>query len=264
MFKKTFDTVASGYDNPSVRFFLDSVPYLAHHLSLNGNEKVLDVATGTGNAALELARHLPRGWVHGIDFSKGMLARAEEKKEAQGLENVHFSEMDMQALQFPDGAFDVIVCCFGLFFVEEMALQLSHMVEKVRGGGKVAITSFCENLFSPQVKLFLDRIERYGAEVPPTTWTGADSPKKCRTLFQAAGLTNVTVFKEDLGYYLKDADQWWEILWNAGFRGLIEQLSEDRRERFKAEHLKEVDALVEASGLWLEVGVLYSIGLKSQ
>lgn len=262
MFKQTFDTVAAGYDNPAVRFFSDSVPYLADHLNLHGNEAILDVATGTGNAALELARHVPRGRVHGVDFSKGMLARAEDKRVAQSLENVRFSEMDMQDLQFPEGAFDLAVCCFGLFFVEEMAHQLAHMAEKVRPGGRVAITSFSENLFSPQAEWFLHRIEHYGVAVPPTTWKGTDSDEKCRALFQSAGMNDISVYEENLGYHLKGTDQWWEILWNAGFRGLIEQLPEDRKDRFKAEHLNEVETLADASGLWLEIRVLYTIGTK--
>lgn len=85
LYQKTFDTVAAGYDNPAMRFFVNSVPPLIDLLDLDGNEKILDVATGTGHAALELARHVPRGEVCGIDFSKGMLAKAEEKKEMSGL-----------------------------------------------------------------------------------------------------------------------------------------------------------------------------------
>jgi ubiquinone/menaquinone biosynthesis C-methylase UbiE len=73
MFKKTFDTVAHGYDNPEIWFFAESVPPLASYLNLAGNEHILDVATGTGNTALGPAGHVPDGHVHGIDFFNGML-----------------------------------------------------------------------------------------------------------------------------------------------------------------------------------------------
>ena len=147
IFKKTFDTVAQGYDNPVFRFFVESVPPLVDFLNLNGDETALDVATGTGNAALELAGHLPRGQVSGIDFSSGMLARAEEKREASGLDNVTFTEMDMQDLDFPDGHFDIVLCCFAILFVEDMVGQLRRMTDKAVPGGRVAITSFSESLF---------------------------------------------------------------------------------------------------------------------
>lgn len=263
MVQKTFDTVAQGYDNPAIRFFADSVPPLVDYLGLRGDECILDVATGTGNAALEFARHLPRGKVHGIDFSAGMLARAQEKKEASGLDHVTFTEMDMQALQFPDGFFDLVVCCFGVFFVEDLVEQLRHMAHKAAPGGRVAITSFSEGLFAPQAELFLNRIEAYGVEVPSTTWKATDTPEKCRALFRAAELSDIAVFRKDLGYYLQPADLWWEILWNAGYRGLIEQLPEDRKQVFKAEHLQEVNAVADASGLWLDIEVLYTIGTKA-
>jgi ubiquinone/menaquinone biosynthesis C-methylase UbiE len=260
LFIKTFDTVASGYDHPALPFFVESVPILMDALDLAGDETILDAATGTGNAALALAGHLPQGQVHGIDFSKGMLARAEEKKAALSLSNVRFSEMDMQAMEFSDGFFDAAVCCFGLFFVEAMIDQLRHMAGKVAPGGRVAITSFAEGFFSPQAELFLERIERYGVAPPPQTWKRLDHPDKCRSLFEAAGLADITVFEKDLGYCLPNSDQWWDVCWNAGFRGLIEQLPEDRKAAFKAEHLEEVGALADASGLRLDVKVLYTIG----
>jgi ubiquinone/menaquinone biosynthesis C-methylase UbiE len=263
LFIKTFDTVASGYDHPAIPFFVQSVPVLMDALDLAGDETILDAATGTGNAALALAGQVPHGQVHGIDFSKGMLARAEEKKAALDLSNVRFSEMDMQAIEFPDGFFDVAVCCFGLFFVEAMVDQLRHMAAKVATGGRVAITSFGEGFFSPQAELFLERIRRFGVAPPPQTWKRLDHPEKCRSLFEAADLADIAVFEKDLGYYLSNSDQWWDVCWNAGFRGLIEQLPEDRKAAFRAEHLEEVGALADESGLWLDVKVLYTIGVNA-
>jgi ubiquinone/menaquinone biosynthesis C-methylase UbiE len=262
LFRKTFDTVASGYDHPTIRFFVESVPFLIDALDLAGDESILDAATGTGNAALALAGHVPHGQVHGIDFSKGMLARAEEKKAELGLENVRFSEMDMQAIDFPEGFFDLAVCCFGLFFVENMIGQLRHMAEKVAPGGRVAVTSFGEEFFSPQADLFLERMAQYGVARPPATWKRTDHRKKCRSLFEAAGLVDVAVFEKDLGYYLPSTDQWWDVCWNAGYRGLIEQLPEDRKTVFRSEHLEEVGALADASGLWLNIKVIYTIGTR--
>ena len=49
---------------------------------------------------------------------------------------------------------------------------------------------------------------------------------------------------------------------NAGFRRLIGQLPLNDRERFKREHLKEIEALRTKDGIWLDVGVLYTVGTK--
>lgn len=56
LIRDTFDAVSSGYDNTALRFFSESAEHLASCLCLRGDEAVLDVATGTGNAAIALER----------------------------------------------------------------------------------------------------------------------------------------------------------------------------------------------------------------
>lgn len=262
MFKKTFDLVAPSYDSRTTCFFSESVTHLVPLLSLKGDENILDVATGTGNAALELSRMVPHGQVRGIDFSSGMLQKADEKKRAAGYHNVQFIEMDMQSIQFPEDYFDLAVCCYGIFFVEDMIGQIGHMANKVKSTGKVAITTFYQNLFSPQTDLFLNRIEQYGIEIPQLSWKRTNTKEKCLELFQEAGLVDITTYQQDVGYYLSPPEKWWDVLWNAGYRGLIEQLEEDELATFKKDHLKEVAALADSNGLWLEIGTLYTIGTK--
>lgn len=261
-YKKTFDVVAQGYDNEVLRFFTASLPHLITHLILNGDENILDVATGTGNAALKLARLVPHGQVRAIDFSTGMLKKAEEKRDAAGIDNVQFIEMDMQSIQFPDNYFDIAVCNFSIFFIDDMVGQLGHIANKVKPRGQIATTTFYQNLFSPQADLFLNRIEKYGVEIPPMTWKRTNTKDKCRALFQETGLMDVHTYQKDIGYYLGRPEQWWDILWNAGYRGLISQLNDDQLEEFKKIHLTEVAALADSKGLWLEIDALYTIGIK--
>lgn len=53
------------------------------------------------------------------------------------------------------------------------------------------------------------------------------------------------------------------MIWNAGFRGMLKQLEPDVLERFRQEHLQEVADLGTRDGIWLDIGVLYTIGTKS-
>ncbi len=262
MFRKTFDTVAEGYDSSAMRFFPASAKHISSFLSLNGNEQVLDVATGTGNAALILADNLPGGHVTGIDFSKGMLAQAKKKVEALKTSNVTFMEMDMQALDFPDNNFDVSVSAFSIFFIDDMEKQLRHISSKVKSGGKIVTTTFFENTFSPLVNKFLERLEKYNIEIPPLAWKRVATEDKCITLFNSINLIDVSCHMKESGYYLKDASDWWYIIWNGGFRGLVSQLSTDDLERFKEEHLREVQELSSKDGIWLEMNILFTMGTK--
>lgn len=261
MLKSTFDTVAEGYDNTALRFFPETARHLAALLPLAGDEQVLDVATGTGHAAFALASRLPRGRVTAVDFSPGMLAQARRKAASLGVLNIEFLERDMQDLCLRPGSFDAASCSFGIFFVEDMAGQLSHIATMVRPGGRVAITGFQEDLFHPLSDLFFERMDRYGVPKPPLTWKRIATERGCRQLFGQAGLTDIRVEKENVGYYLDDAEEWWGVVWNAGLRGMVNQLDPASRERFKQEHLAEVAALATAKGIWLDVGVLFTSGM---
>lgn len=264
MIKKTFDTVSTGYDSPALRFFHESAKCMTDFMEFRGVEKVLDVAAGTGRLSLAIAQSLPAGRITGIDFSAGMLDQARSKAEATGIRNAEFVEMDMQDIRFPDNHFDAAVCGFGIFFVEEMERQLRHIADKVSPGGKVAISNFYGEMFTPIGGMFLDRIKGYGVEIPPFTWKRIASEDKCKELFQSAGLTNIRSEVKNVGYYLKDVDEWWDVIWFAGFRGMVNQLSPEDLKRFREEHLEEVRMTGTKEGIWLDVEVIYTVGTKPQ
>ncbi|MHB8793418.1 MAG: class I SAM-dependent methyltransferase [Thermoleophilia bacterium] len=262
LLKETFETVADGYDNKALRFFPNSAILLAEHLGLRGDEHVLDVATGTGHAAFAIARHLPQGRVTGVDFAAGMLEQASRKAASLNVSNVEFLEMDMQSLDIPEGTFDAATCSFGIFFVDDMEAQLGHIAATVRSGGKIAISGFQEKLFHPLVDLFNQRLKSYGIEPPEPGWKRIASESGCRQLFESAGINNVLVELEDVGYFLDRADEWWDVIWNAGLRRIVSRLSDKDLERFRKEHLEEVEALRTEEGIMLHVDVIYAIGIK--
>lgn len=258
---ETFDTVSVGYDNQALRFFSESAKCMAEYMDASDIRRVLDVATGTGNLALEIARTFPDAQVTGIDFSAGMLAQARAKAKAGNISNVEFIEMDMHEITLPDGHFDAAVCAFGVFFAEDMAKQLRHIADKVRPSGRIVVSCFYEDSFQPLVDFFSKRLEQYGVERPPLRWKLIATEPKCRALFRDAGLVEIWVERKDLGYYLKDAAEWWDVVWNAGFRNQVSQLSTDDLKKFRDEDLKEIETLRTKEGIWLNVDVLYTSGV---
>jgi hypothetical protein len=99
-------------------------------------------------------------------------------------------------------------------------------------------------------------------QMPPQTWKRIATDEGCRELFTKAGLTDIRIRRKNVGYYLENADQWWDIVWNAGFRRMVSRLNPEDRGRFKKEHLREIEALRIKDGIWLDVGVLYTVGTK--
>ncbi len=258
--KDTFQAVAAAYDSPCLRFFALSAAHLAGRLGLHGDEQVLDVACGTGHASLALARLVPRGWVTAVDFSPAMLARAGDKAATAGLGNLDFVETDMRALPW-QRRFHAAVCAFGLFFVEDMEAELACITETVKPGGQVMISSFAEDYMQPLRSLMVERLRSFGVEAAPQTWLRVAQPEGCRALFATAGLRDIEVERREMGYALADPAEWWEVVWNAGFRRMVARLAPADRARFKAEHLAEVEALRTADGIPMPVPVLFTRGV---
>jgi demethylmenaquinone methyltransferase / 2-methoxy-6-polyprenyl-1,4-benzoquinol methylase len=104
--------------------------------------RALDVATGTGDMALELARRVsPAGEVVGSDFSEAMLDRARAKAEAGAAAAVRprFEWADAMALPYADASFDSATVGFGARNFDDLAQGLAEMVRVVRPGGRVVV-----------------------------------------------------------------------------------------------------------------------------
>ena len=258
--QKTFNTVAEGYGKAPQRFFTLAAERLPQIFAFRGDEQVLDVACGTGIAACAVAPHVPRGKVTGLDFSSGMLAQARNNALTRGLHNLDFVEMDMQAITLPERHFDAANCSFGLFFVSDMLAQLMHIATKVKPGGAVVCNAFYDTAFSPNVDLFLQRIKHYGVEPPEFSWKRVGSEDKFAALYRTAGLLDIKTVHADVGYMLADANEWWDVVWYAGFRGLVNQLAPADLEQFKHEHLAEIQALDQGNGIPMNVQIIYAKG----
>src|SRR5262245_36997379 len=115
-FQRRFDLVAEGYDRPSLRAFVTGAERLAELASVGSGQAVLDVASGTGHAAVAAARAVgPQGRVLAVDASAEMCARAQHKVARLGLPNVEVRPGDGAALALPDGTFDAVLCASAVY-----------------------------------------------------------------------------------------------------------------------------------------------------
>lgn len=260
--RKMFDTVASGYDHPGSRWFDRTAEAVTTAAALADGEQALDVATGTGKVALCLAGSAPGAQVVGVDLSEGMLAQARRKAAAAGAENAEFVQSSFEGLAF-DERFDVVTCSFGIFFVEHMAETLAKFAAQAKVGGRVILSTFALGSFSPFSDAFMRLYQEFGFEVSPPPWLRVASVEGLAGLYEEAGLANAQVVEHDFGFALPDKDAWWDIVYNAGYRGMLEQLSEEQAPRFKEAHLSEVHDLIAVQGVSrLNVRVLVAHATK--
>ncbi len=138
-----FDRIAPRYDlmNRLMSAGLDRrwrrLAAAAADVSLGG--RALDVCTGTGDLAFELADRVgPAGAVTGTDFSEPMLQRARAKAAARG-SSVTFTHADALDLPFPADEFDAATVAFGARNWSDLERGLAEMVRVVRPGGRVVV-----------------------------------------------------------------------------------------------------------------------------
>lgn len=114
-------------------------------LELGDTPRVLDVATGTGDLAIDIARARPGATVIGLDPSQQMLAIAGEKLAKKQLtDRVSLVVGDAQALPFKDHELDAATIAFGIRNVPDRAAGLRELARVVRPGGRIAVLELGE------------------------------------------------------------------------------------------------------------------------
>lgn len=150
-----FDRIAGRYDllNRLMSLGLDQAwrRKLCRLVRAPQNARLLDLATGTADVALLLARIWPDAHVVGSDPSPGMLAVGRTKVTRDALDaRVSLEEGDAQSLPFADGSFNGVTMAFGIRNVPDRLAALREMHRVTRAGGRVCILELAEpdNVFA--------------------------------------------------------------------------------------------------------------------
>lgn len=204
---------------------------LCETADLQAGWRVLDVATGSGNAALAAAR---RGCeAVGVDYVPALLIRGRGRAAAEHLA-VTFVEGDAENLPFPDNSFDAVTSIYGVMFAPNHGRAAAELVRVCRPGGRIALACWTPEGFIGQTfKVFSRYLPPPAGLLPPILWgdenyqrelfgTSAESvtayPRKAIFRFRSAE-ENVAFFRKYYGPTLR----------------AFESLDEERRDALNAE-----------------------------
>ena len=150
-----------------------AAPRLVKFANVSAQQKVLDVAGGTGVVALTAARTGAK--VTGSDLTPELVKRAKENNEIFNSE-IKFHEADVEDLPFEDESFDVVLSQFGHMFAPRPYVAMQEMLRVLRPGGTIAISTWPPELFMGS---FFQINGKYGPPPPegvqsPVLWGNVD------------------------------------------------------------------------------------------
>jgi len=228
-------------------------------------DSVLDIATGTGTIAFYVAGLVgPNGSVTGVEISKGMLKRCDEKLKASSFANLDFVYADAEDLKFPPNSFDRIYCSSALYWMTNPLAALRHWFELLKPGGWLGFNAWPDNLF-----LWGDgarqSLRKYGINFSIHEFTG--NLEKTRELVALAGFSNIQIHEVKEGQYVEAGSGPWPPLtldaYTPGqYPNPIVGVPEETLLLAQADYEAEVRKRTTEKGIWLDKTMYYVYGQK--
>ncbi|HEX5897933.1 MAG TPA: methyltransferase domain-containing protein [Solirubrobacteraceae bacterium] len=182
---------------------------------VRAGDRVLELACGPGGLGLAAAERVgPGGEVVLTDVVEEMTTIAAARAGALGLGNVGFRRLDLERIDEPDAAYDVVLCREGLMFALEPARAVGEIRRVLRPGGRVALAVWGPRERNPWLGLVMDVVSaQTGAPVPPPGIPGPfalGDADELQRLLDGAGLADVRVGELSVPLRSASFDEWWE------------------------------------------------------
>lgn len=224
---KTFDTWLP-YIQPLAERLID-------RLDLRTGMKVLDVACGTGEPGLSIAR-IWKGDVEltGVDAAEAMVDVCKKKVKEEGLKGTNHLVMRAEEIGFPDSHFDRIICRFGVMLFDDPVKGLCDMVRVLKNGGRMAFSvwSSLDKIEAAAIPFkLLARQFPEDDQPPEPKMASLGEPGRLEKLLRDAGVRSYQIEPIILTYIFGDPEEFWQLVIKSGFsKENYERLSQDKIE----------------------------------
>jgi ubiquinone/menaquinone biosynthesis C-methylase UbiE len=223
-------------------------------------QTVLDVATGTGQPALTIAKIIgPNGKVIGVDLSPEMLEVAKEEAASQGLTNVlDFQVVKDESLSiFSDNTFDSVLCRNGLMFMPHPVRALKAFLRVLKPGGKASVTVWGSPDKSPIMGALMNTLSKHvpdmkqpapGTPGGPFSIPSVDMLRDC---FLKAGFSDFNAQKNEVTVAQTDtAEEFWQGMTEVtGFLViLLSKLPDEKKLAIKNDIIESLNKIFPSGG----------------
>ena len=271
-----WNLAAPGWKKWEKRFLQNLQPLtdlLIRNSGIKSGDTVLDLATGTGEPALTIAKIVgPKGKVVGVDLSPGMLSVAKERAAAQGISNVTFQLNDRDDLPaLHDSSFDAAVCRFGLMFMPDPARILASIRRVLKPHGKASVATWSPpdkvpffSIVSKIVTSHFSDIKPMPPGVPGGVF-GIPSQEMLGGIFEKAGLKGFSSQLVQLTFF-QDAspEEYWEAMNEMGgpIVALLAKTSLDKRKMIGEDVVRKLRDMFPKGAVKLGGEAIVGVGSK--
>jgi SAM-dependent methyltransferase len=161
-------------------------------------DRVLDIGCGTGSTTCTTARAADDGQALGVDISRPLLQRAEQRARHDGLTNVRFEHGDAQTYRLAPQGFDVAISRFGVMFFSDPTAAFANIARGLRPGGRIAFVCW-QPLANNEWITMLASAAAQHIPLPPPDEPGSPGPfslgdrQHLAAVLDAAGLVDVAI-----------------------------------------------------------------------
>ncbi len=185
-------------------------------LDAKPGERILDLASGTGEPALTLARRLKgHATITGIDAADGMVRVAQAKADKERLPGISFKCMPAEQLAFHDNSFDRILCRFGVMLFTDPLQGLKEMRRVLKSGGHFALAVWSTPEAMPTMhwayETFKTRLPE-DLHPPLAKVTSLGAPGLLEELLAEAGFSEYSVQPKVFDYQFESFEDFWDTV----------------------------------------------------
>jgi hypothetical protein len=166
-------------------------------------------------------------------------------------------------LDYPEHSFDTVICVFGIFFASDMSSLTGALWKLVRPGGQLAVTTWGPRMFEPGSSLFWTAVQNERPDLYRSfqPWDRITDVAALQQMLCEGGIASeeLNIVPEAGSQPLHSPEDFWTVALGSGYRGTIDQLDPDTRDRVRS---MVVSGLREQNVANIETNIIYAVASK--
>jgi ubiquinone/menaquinone biosynthesis C-methylase UbiE len=269
--KETWNKFSPGWkkwDQFNMNFLQPIGDAIIKELNIKEDDTVLDIACGTGEPGLTIAKLAGKGKVTGVDLAEHMLEIAKERALIKEIRNYDTRVCDVCELPFDQNFFDKISCRMGFMFFPDMQLASDQMYKVLRSGGRMATAVWAGPAKNVWISSIMSIINRE-MQIPPPPEEAPSifrcaKPGLLKGIMEKSGYKNVQEMELNGKVLFENFENFWNMMNEvaAPVVGALSKADDAMKEKIKNEVKENATSYLTSKGLELDYGTLIISGEK--